>query len=219
MSVCSTWFCKHTRGALGKAFWTALRDLLATLELELSVWAALELGIGAEALAGLIPSRAASRSQPSLDAADLDGAADPGQTGSAAIWGEWNDARGHFFAACDRLISKLSWTEAERIAGSECRLRKEALITRFSALTSAEVPARCRVARFEVLSSDESSVEIVSYSDLDPLRLPRMVLDVLHRFDNADPRTVVGELEAERGIEMQWEVVQLLLDFDILVPA
>ncbi len=36
-SVCSTWFCRHERGAYGEGFWVAIRELLGAVEKTLAV--------------------------------------------------------------------------------------------------------------------------------------------------------------------------------------
>ncbi len=45
-SICTTWFCRHTRGAVSRQLWSALQRLLAVLEDTLSRWVAVELGAG-----------------------------------------------------------------------------------------------------------------------------------------------------------------------------
>ena len=43
-SVCTTWFCRHTRGAVSRHFWSSLQQLLAAVEDLLSRTIATELG-------------------------------------------------------------------------------------------------------------------------------------------------------------------------------
>ncbi|HEY3175874.1 MAG TPA: hypothetical protein VGK94_08980 [Candidatus Polarisedimenticolia bacterium] len=44
--VCSTWFCKHDRGAVGARFWAALGSLLLEVERRVAHWCAAELVAG-----------------------------------------------------------------------------------------------------------------------------------------------------------------------------
>lgn len=41
-SVCTTWFCRHERGNLGKPFWEAVKDLLTRVETGLAWWCVTE---------------------------------------------------------------------------------------------------------------------------------------------------------------------------------
>jgi hypothetical protein len=68
-AVCTTYFCKHERGAVGERFWRALQRLLETIEGSLACWCVLQLDVGAAALRSLFPR--------SVDGTGLDGVVDP----------------------------------------------------------------------------------------------------------------------------------------------
>ena len=55
MSVCATWFCKHSRGAVGLRFWRMLQVLLGCVEHDLTRWCLLRVGLGGRELARLFP--------------------------------------------------------------------------------------------------------------------------------------------------------------------
>jgi hypothetical protein len=76
--VCSTWFCKHGRGATGQRFWHGLDQLLALIERELARWCLVRLDLDPRTLGRLLP-RGTDRSQAgreSIDAAGIDGRAE-----------------------------------------------------------------------------------------------------------------------------------------------
>ncbi len=76
-AVCTTWFCKHVRGAVGQAFWQALNRLLAGVEQSLSRWCVLQLDVGPEALAKLFPMPRQPGTPDVVDWRSLDGIVDP----------------------------------------------------------------------------------------------------------------------------------------------
>jgi hypothetical protein len=45
-SVCSTWFCKHVRGAIGQPLWASLHRLLTAVEHTLTQWCVFQLDPG-----------------------------------------------------------------------------------------------------------------------------------------------------------------------------
>lgn len=52
-AVCSTWFCAHERGLVGRGLWTSVRVFLQALERRLATWIAAELGAEGD----VIPAR------------------------------------------------------------------------------------------------------------------------------------------------------------------
>ena len=56
-SVCATWFCKHSRGAAGIQFWSAILQLIEVVERDLTVWCVLQIGLDEAALTHLLNFR------------------------------------------------------------------------------------------------------------------------------------------------------------------
>src|SRR4051812_46370615 len=77
-SVCTTWFCKHNRGAVGMVFWQSIQQLLSQVEEGLARWCILQLNPGLEALQGLYPTRYQAFKQSNLRGNELDEEVDPG---------------------------------------------------------------------------------------------------------------------------------------------
>ena len=60
-AVCSTWFCKHERGAVGQRFWHAVRDLLIAVEERVALRCLIEGGLPDEQVNNVLGHRAALR--------------------------------------------------------------------------------------------------------------------------------------------------------------
>ena len=115
MSVCATWFCKYSRGAVGRKFWRALQVLLAGVEKDLARWCLLELRLGAGALGRLFPPPEPTSHSQTIDRFQLDGRVDPEQ--HAAVWGEWEGRERELFDACGNLVDRLDWQDVLDICG------------------------------------------------------------------------------------------------------
>jgi hypothetical protein len=62
---------------------------------------------------------------------------------------------------------------------------------------------------------DAEVAVVVGYSALDPLRVPRVLLDALAAFDGRPTGEILGAL-AEEGIEMEAALATRLADFGVL---
>jgi len=85
-------------------------------------------------------------------------------------------------------------------------------------LCSDHVPDRLRLAPFEVVDAGPDYLRVVSYNGLDPLELPRRLVDVLPSFDGRPTRETVHRIRTEHGIRLEAGLVRRLVDFGILVP-
>jgi hypothetical protein len=104
-AVCSTWFCKLVRGATGHRFWMALKDLLREVERTLSLWAALELGIGADELARLLAPAEEERVR----------------RAPRGTFGRWQGREEELYEACAARVSTLTWQELAALCGPKVR--------------------------------------------------------------------------------------------------
>src|SRR5665213_1760171 len=107
-ATCTTWFCKHVRGATGFGFWHDLDALLRYVDNQLGLWCALEMGVDARALARLLEL-------PRLDAAELGG--DIKEAEYKTLWGGWAGREEDYYRRCAELVLPLGWEEIVRICG------------------------------------------------------------------------------------------------------
>ena len=144
-SVCTTWFCKHVRGAVGARFWRSLNQLLGAVEVALARWCVLEIGLGGEALQRLFPPPGTRDQGGHLDADALDGVANAAQ--SRAVWGAWWGRERDLCRESARLVDGLTWERVIAIGGPEVRIFARTTHEAYRALASSELPDRLSPGR------------------------------------------------------------------------
>lgn len=217
-ALCSTWFCKHERGALGLHLWQAVRDLLVTLEHTLAWWAAREQGIPVEVLAKLLPSTEHDRSQPPPpDGPAVDDV--PDETVLASLWGAHHRKEADYYRACTASVAPLGWAEVLAIGGPDLAIRADLLRERLAGHAHVALPEALRIGTFEIAGQRPGGVRVVTYSSLDALDLPNALIGVLPAFDGRPTRQVLDELRDTWGIEIDPPLLQRLVDWGILVTG
>ena len=210
-ATCSTWFCKHERGAVGLRFWDALRLLLECLEQALARHCALELELGPEALEAL------SSSTRGPDFAELFGP--PTDEVWRQRWGRWAGRERDFFRRCAEVAAGMSPREVLALGGSQARLLLElarAALERHRDPGPPLVPLR--VGRVRLLRGAPGGVRLETYRAYDPLELPQPVFSALSRFNGRPTGEVLQEIAARDGVEIGRDLLRTLTDYDVLVP-
>jgi Fe-S-cluster containining protein len=211
-STCSTWFCKHERGAVGGAFWKALHQLLMAVEGAVALHCATELQVGSEALAALVTSRRQEPTGP-----ELDGAVDHAR--HLRHWGHWLGREREFFVKSAPLAQALSWERALQLAGAEGTVLALQARKAFARLRDdAPLLVPLRLGRFKVRGSSAEAVQLVTYRDYDPLPVSPAVFAALGRFDGRETAVVVAEVAARGGPLLDAALVRRLVDHEILLP-
>jgi hypothetical protein len=213
-STCSTWFCKHVRGAVGDSFWKTLHRMLAVVERQLAWWAIAELGLEPKAIQALLANRDAVRKR-GIDVSELDGR-EPAHY--RTLWGEWAGREEALYIACAERVRELAWTDALAIAGAEARALALATRSRYAALRSEALPVHLEVAAFRMVGLAGDTCRISGYSEYDPVELPAALLDVLRRFDGRARDVVIEELATD-GIEIDTALLRRLVDLGILAEV
>jgi hypothetical protein len=215
-AVCSTWFCKYGRGATGQRFWQALEQLLVIVERNLSRWCLLELGVDAATLALLLP-RGSDRGHeaPHLDAAGVDG--DVSEASYQALWGAWQGRERELYRRASGLVDGLRWADVVRIGGVTVEALGRIVVDAHHRHGDDTVPARLAVGGFSVVATGRERMRVASYSDYDPLELPRLLVDVLPYFDGRPTAEALRRIRAERNVNVQPDLLRRLVDFGILV--
>jgi hypothetical protein len=217
--VCSTWFCKYSRGATGQRFWHGLEQLLAIVERELTRWCLLRLDLEPAVLAHLLP-RGTDRSSgvsPPLDGATLDGRVV--EAAYRAAWGEWLGREREFYRECARLVNALRWTDVVRVGGASVEALARVVAQAHHGLGSTAVPERLVVGQLQTMSGGRDRVLVTTYNPYDPLELPRLLIDVLGYFDGRSTRETLARIRQERNINVQPSLVRRLVDFGVLVAV
>jgi Fe-S-cluster containining protein len=207
-AVCSTWFCKHERGATGFTLWRAVETTLAIAEEALAHWCVLELDPGPEALATSVirERRKSLRGLPSPSA-------------YRTAWGRWYARESEFFINCHRLVSELSWQEVLAIGGAPLQAAARVLASCSAAYAAPIVPARTHLVPLRVLGMTAETSYVSTYSPHDIVALPTQLLGVLRAFDGRDTQEALATIERDHELAVADELVIKLVDFDVLASA
>ena len=216
--VCSTWFCKHDRGAVGQHFWHALDQLLAAVERELARWCLIRLDVEPDVLARLLPRGSDGRGKTTtLDAAAVDGHVDDDTFGG--LWGRWRGRERELYRAAASAVAKLEWRDVLRIAGGSGEVLSRIAASAHEARRHEEVPEHLIVGQLQILTAGRNHLSVAAYNGLDPLELPRMLVDLLPAFDGRPTDEVLREISATKRVNVEPALVRRLVDFGVLVPA
>ena len=215
-AVCTTFFCKFVRGAVGASFWSALRRLLEAIEQALA-WQCVEtLDVGAATVSLLLG--AAGDARHDTVALRQDGTYAPADL--RAIWGRWAGRERAFYEAAAGVVENLSWREIIERAGPQVRLRATLVREAHARLRAPAIPVGpLRRSPFVATALDPTTVRLTTYSGMDPITIPRALLDALPHFDERAAEPAIAAIEAEQGLEIDLDVVGRLVDFEVLVPA
>ncbi len=215
-STCFTWFCKHVKGHTGYAFWReGLHQLLQAVEIDLARWCLLELNVSAEMLAAAMASKAWKGDAEAATGAALDNAADP--EAHAKAWVEWRGREREFYLRCAELTGSLAWRDVLAICGPEARAQARATQDAYRKLTGNDPPAGLKAGTFQVVNLGRETVRLNTYSEYDPIEVPRMVLDLLAQFDGRPTQAVLDAIAEEEGVDIAPDLVRKMADFDLLV--
>lgn len=108
-AVCTTFFCKHVRGAMGDVMWRSIELILRLAERRLADYAARALGAPMLENAG------------GLDTLTLEELEDrsPDSSAYAATWGDWVGREETFYRACAAVVAGLDRTAFEQAFGDD----------------------------------------------------------------------------------------------------
>jgi Fe-S-cluster containining protein len=215
-STCATWFCKHARGKVGRAFWQdALHRLLRVVEVDLARWCVLEIGLSDEALRHLLESEAWTQVREPLSAEAIDYRVEKERY--ARIWGEWRGREVDFFLRCAQLVSNLSWSEVLEISGPSARTYARLTQEAYRSLTSNDLPPALEVGAFQVVEARHATTRVTTYSSFDPIDVPNAVMALLPWFDRRPTQEVLDAIADKTGIRLDRSLVRKLVDFGVLI--
>lgn len=214
-AVCSTYFCKHDRGAVGARVWQALTDLLLVVSEALSGHCVLELGLGEDATRRFAARRSVARTD-EPDPNELDGRR---RQDHDRMWGDWRGREAEFYSACAGVVEAIAPAEALALAGARGRVFAVEAANAYRALASDEVPERLCVGEVAARPGPPGTVYIKGYRPSDELAAPSFLLEMLTNFDGRPVAEVLAAIEQETGVILEHDLVRKLVDFEILVSA
>lgn len=214
-AVCSTYFCKYVAGADGRRFWTAVKELLSLVEIQLARAALLEL---APELLDREPGLRPASATP-VGPEDIDGAPPPEEEYLTA-WGAWAGREVELYAACDAYVRSLSARDLDALLGLDGRLARRAVRRALDAARSPTLPPVLRLDPGATIAwLPDGSVALGSYSELEAVALPGAAYRLLARFTGDEPVAAVrARLRAEEHADLSDDVLLELYRQRVLAP-
>jgi len=219
-AVCSTWFCKHERGAVTHRFWQAVRDLLIAAEERVSYRCLTEGGLPDEQVRAVLDHRAEVREAVaranSGEAADETAPDDESADWYARMWGDWAGREEDWFLRSGELVTKMADDEFVRLM-DDVRHLAQAVGDRRDDLTVHVVPDRLTFSPGVGSEATADVLRLIGYSPFDPLVLPAALQADLLRLDGR-PVAQVREGIDLHGTPLDDALLGLLHDFGVAVP-
>ena len=213
-ATCATWFCKHTRGAVSKAFWNRLHQLLRAAERHLARHCAVELGIPPEGIAMMHPMISVDGTLRGHDVVPVGSLTERGAY--ERLWGPWTGREEAFYRAAYRVVEPMSWDDVVVAAGSEVKALSTVVRLALSRTRDESIAGRVALGSLQVVGMSAGSVRVQGYSFLDPLDVPRVLFDVLHHFDGRPLAEAISQATEAAGEPVPEGAIRMLIDFGVL---
>jgi hypothetical protein len=197
---CSTWFCRYVDGPRGVVFWRSLERLLVAIEGTLSRWCLLCMDVEPAVLRRVFPPRG-----------------QPIELGHPeTLWGSWWGRETELFEASWRLVEPLAWSDLVEIGGSDLQLR--ATLARDALQRLRRGPASLRLGHVQKTENgDNGHARVWTYNTLDPVDVPRDVLETVREWDRPRSREEALAEGAKAGVDEPW--LDRLIRFGVLVEG
>lgn len=205
-SVCITFFCKLKRGAVSKAFWDALQELLGLVERNVALWCARELGLDARMLHHAVTRHATT--VPTWVGEEPD------------CWGPWTGREELFYQESAELARNLCWRSIVDLGGLDLKASIKKVQSAHAALQQAQVPDFLRFAAVSQLSLASLGTVLSGYSLNDMLVISTSLANALDRFDGHHRTTeVLQTIASDTGEVIDSDFLRRLIDFNVLVTV
>lgn len=214
-TVCSTYYCKYDGGAVGKRYWTALKDYLGYSERTLTRWATTLVG------SGLVVQPTFPKGR--LHVHELEDRRPPDEM-YRSWWATWAGREEEFYVACFERVRSLDRKTYANIV-DETR-EGSAFVGRLKSAREA-LEAETAIPERLVLHKSLRSLPVIQggvlvttpYNSYDSFNLEPELYEILEKFE---PTKTVAETRAklaEEGIEFDDALLGHLHRHDILVTA
>lgn len=210
-AVCTSFYCKHERGGVGQAFWGRLRELLLTIEHTVARHCVLESGLAASQITATFPTGLGFES-PSKEPPRHDPRA------RRRIWGVWLGREREYYEWCGATATALSADDICRIGGVHIPLRTALVREAWDQLERTELPDRLawRGRVSPVASTGDGRVRLATYSPMDEIDLPAVLVAALRSFDGRRVAAVTDEIASESGMRMSEGLLRRLVELEVL---
>jgi hypothetical protein len=209
-AVCSTYYCKFNAPVRGREFWNELKALLSTIEMTVSVHAAMELGVAAPTIDLLLAGNTELTT-----AADVDGVHDPKR--HAELWGDWAGRETAYYLECARIANELDLAAIRRLGGMMLERRLTSARVAFEGILTLALPDRLRIAPTLQVGAAPSPGKVrVMAGPSQPIEMPAMVVELLSHFHGQTVDEAMATLSAQ-GFETDRDFLTKLWKFGFLV--
>lgn len=209
-AVCSTYFCRHERGARGQALWSAVKEYLSQLELVL-----------ADAAAKAVDPEVSEPRIPPLklteeDMEDLP----PPAAEYAKHWRTWEGREEAFYRETASFIAGLDRAAVARLAEKAPRVR-DAFATVLQRQADVAAPLEQRLVLNRKLKARPASGGnfVHGYAPTDPVFVSDGLARVLSTLSPDEPLEAARERLRAQGIDLTDDVLRGLRDHGVLVPG
>ena len=217
-AVCSTWFCQHGRGAVGRRFWHAVRDLLIAAEEQVARHCLDAGGLPAEQVDAVVEHRATVRETvrranagDDVATAEVD---DESPQWFARMWGAWQGREEEWFARCADTMARLPDGDLPGRLVGVGRLVED-VVRRSADLTRHDLPERLLFTPGAGSEASTDVLRLVGYSPFDPLVLPAGLEPGLWLLDGRPVADVLAGIDPSRPTSLDVDVLRRLLDFGV----
>jgi hypothetical protein len=219
-AVCSTWFCKHERGAVTQRFWHAVRDLLIAAEEQIAERCLTHGDLPDKQVRAVLGHRSTVRdtiaranSGEELPETAPD---DESPDWYARMWGDWAGREEDWFLRSAESVTTMN----KEVLISEMdgvRHLSQAVRDRWDDLNVHDVPDRLTFSPGVGSEAAPDVLRLIGYSPFDPLVLPAALHAELHLLDGR-PIAQVREGINPHSTALDDDLLGLLHDFGIAVP-
>jgi hypothetical protein len=191
-ATCSTFFCKHERGATGWRFWNQLSVMLFSVENILSQYCVDKLQV-------IIPESASDIRE--------------------RTWGNWTFREVEFYQSCWDMVRPLSWDEVVKICGTELESSVEQLKSKFNATQSKVLPESLKMNYVKSEEVAGGLTRVWAYSNYNPIDLPTNLIEALEYFDGRPVWEVLDQIKQEKALSIDSDLLLKLTDYELLKPT
>ncbi len=210
-AVCATYYCKYSHGALGYAFWRAIKEYLGYVEVGLGSWAA-------KSIDPTVTEPRMRRGELTLE--DLEDRP-PNPEAYARYWGNWLGREEEFYVECYKRVKSLTKEKFEEIIHSnkDARGWLEATQKRYDEALSPTLPTHL-VRNKEMRERPAGETIILStYNRFDSFAIGKELYDVLGLLDPSQSlEENLARLDKEHNIELHPDLLRQLYVQHVLVP-
>jgi hypothetical protein len=163
-AICSTWFCRHERGHVGRSVWEHVEGVLEVVEEGLTRWCMEQAGVEPELVERL------STSDDSEDC--LDGDVTITDALRARAWGRWYGRELAYFKHCAELVERdVTWKFVRGLCGARLAAKLEELQDALGDHDNTRLPPFVAAGGIERVVFDDEGMWVHSYRpyDIEPI--------------------------------------------------